>query len=467
MFKLVKKLKSLKWPLKQLNKDNFDDIVNNTVRAKMNLEFLQIKLRDDPHNAILISQEVEAIAVLDFWRLHEAFLSFYTSLLGTYEKVIKVSNSVVKLGKVCSDEHKKLLMSPVADEEIKKDIVRLYNRKSVSPRFLMKVDLKKAYDSVSWEFLEEMLVSLEFPIQFTSLIMECVQTASYSLVLNGDIFGFFHGKKGLRQGDPLSPLLFTISMEYLSRVLGYVTENMGFRYHPLCGKVKLSHLMFADDLLLFNKGDVGSIMVLLRAFSTFSRASGLHMSPTKTNAYFNGVSVGVKEDILLTAEIQEGQLPFKYLGVPITAGRLTKSQGQILMEKITARITSFGSRHLSYSGGRAWTDYVPSGDISWGWKTVCRVRDKFSSCYNHGQWLLDPKGYTVKSGYELLRLKYQAIEWHRIVWNTWAMPKHKFFCWLLAREALQVKAKLFGLGIVPGEDCLLCGCAAEIHLHLF
>ncbi|XP_074299688.1 secreted RxLR effector protein 78-like [Silene latifolia] len=161
----------------------------------------------------------------------------------------------------------------------------MYNRKSVSPRFLLKVDLKKAYDSVSWSFLEEMMIALNFPGQFIGLVMESVRTATYSLVLNGDMFGFFKGKKGLRQGDPLSPLLFTIAMEYLSRVLTYVTDTMKFKYHPLCAPLKLSHLTFADDLLLFSRGDVASIMVLLRDFATFFKASGLLMSPSKTSAY--------------------------------------------------------------------------------------------------------------------------------------------------------------------------------------
>ncbi|XP_074288735.1 uncharacterized protein LOC141613892 [Silene latifolia] len=120
-----------------------------------------------------------------------------------------------------------------------------------------------------------------------------------------------------------------------------------------------------------------------------------------------------------------------------------------------------------YLKGRTWTEYVPSGDVSWGWRTVCRVRDKLSSGYSHGQWLLDVKGYTVKSGYEMLRVKYQAVDWHSIVWKKWAVPKHKFICWLIAREVLQVKAKLFGLGTAADEDCLLCGCAAETHIHLF
>ncbi|XP_074316286.1 uncharacterized protein LOC141652637 [Silene latifolia] len=134
---------------------------------------------------------------------------------------------------------------------ISQDLVRLYTRKSVSPRCMLKVDLRKAYDSIEWKFIHQMLQSLNFPPKFTQWLMNCVITTSYSIVLNGQSHGFFPGKRGLRQGDPLSPLLFTLCMEYLSRLLQVACEYQGFKYHPLCKCLKLSHLMFADDLLLF------------------------------------------------------------------------------------------------------------------------------------------------------------------------------------------------------------------------
>ncbi|XP_074318608.1 secreted RxLR effector protein 78-like [Silene latifolia] len=131
------------------------------------------------------------------------------------------------------------------------DLVKLYGRKSVSPRCLFKIDLQKAYDSVEWSFLFQMLQELNLPDGFIALIKKCVTTATYTLNLNGDSFGLFRGQRGLRQGDPLSPLLFTICMEYLTRLLTYTTSTMKFRFHPLCKSMKLSSLMFANDLLLF------------------------------------------------------------------------------------------------------------------------------------------------------------------------------------------------------------------------
>ncbi|XP_074303607.1 uncharacterized protein LOC141638058 [Silene latifolia] len=350
MYQLVCKLKALKGPLKQLNSANSNDIENNTSRARMNLEYIQEQIRDDPFNPDLIQQELEASSSVrwmekacnDFllqkskatWvdigdnntkyfhsiikgkqvrnkvlriedsagrlcdepaTIQSAFLDFYTSLLGSSDEEIKEVMFSIPVHKAAGpDGYTSAFFRDSWDIVGGTDIIRMYNRKSVSPRVLLKVDLKKAYDSVSWRFLEEMMTTLNFPGQFIGLVMECVKTATYSLMLNGDIFEFFKGEKGLRQGDPLSPLLFTIAMEYLSRVLTYVTDTMKFKYYPLCAPLKLSHLMFTNDLLLFSKGDVSSIMVLLRAFATFSKAYGLLMSPFKTSAYFNGVDAGVK-----------------------------------------------------------------------------------------------------------------------------------------------------------------------------
>ncbi|XP_074302899.1 uncharacterized protein LOC141637234 [Silene latifolia] len=90
-------------------------------------------------------------------------------------------------------------------------------------------------------------------------------------------------------------------------------------------------------------------MVILRSFSTFSHAPGLQMNPSKTNAFFNGVPSDVKHEILQISGVQEGLLSFKYLGVPITCGRMSKMDCSILVEKLITRIRSFGSQKLSYS----------------------------------------------------------------------------------------------------------------------
>lgn len=103
------------------------------------------------------------------------------------------------------------------------DLVRHYGRNSVQPSCMMKLDLQKAYDIVDWRFLREMLEALELPLHLVELIVECVTTPMFSLMINGTMHGFFKSQIGMRQGDPISPLLFVICVEYLSRILIYKT----------------------------------------------------------------------------------------------------------------------------------------------------------------------------------------------------------------------------------------------------
>ncbi|KAL9224822.1 hypothetical protein vseg_000822 [Gypsophila vaccaria] len=227
------------------------------------------------------------------------------------------------------------------------DLVRLYGRSACSPRAILKIDLKKAYDSVEWCFLLDMLTALGFPTKFRELIMVCVTTTSYTLYLNGSHFGYFKGKRGLRQGDPLSPLLFTLCMKYLSRIHLNMRQRPGFRYHPLCKKMQLTHLCFVDDLVMFSRGDQVSITLLLSAFSS---ATGLTMNRTKSHIYFNGVPRDIISHILATSGMSAGQFPFRYLGVPISSKKLFILDCEVLIDKVVARIRSWGARKLSYAG---------------------------------------------------------------------------------------------------------------------
>ena len=86
-------------------------------------------------------------------------------------------------------------------------------------------------------------------------IKACISTVKFSILVNGSLAGFFGSSRGLRQGDPLSPLLFLMVMEVLSRLLKR-TKNGGFLYGFQAGShsyggIHISHLLFADDTILF------------------------------------------------------------------------------------------------------------------------------------------------------------------------------------------------------------------------
>ncbi|XP_074297198.1 uncharacterized protein LOC141627896 [Silene latifolia] len=172
---------------------------------------------------------------------------------------------------------------------------------------------KKAYDYIEWSFVEEMLRALDFPEMMVSLLMQCVTTPSYSIALNGE-------------------------------------KMQNFRFHPLCKRIGLTHLCFADDLILFCKGDRASIELMINAFHFFSKASGLKLNKEKSNFYANGVDEGLLKEVEVTTGMCRGSVPFKYLGVTVSPKRLSIGDCTCLVDNVIDRIKGMGTRHLSYAG---------------------------------------------------------------------------------------------------------------------
>ena len=230
------------------------------------------------------------------------------------------------------------------------ELLRQYCRKRSSPRCLLKVDFKKAFDSVQWDFLESLLCQLGFPAHFVLLVMQCISSASYSVAVNGDIHGFFPGKSGVRQGDPLSPYIFICCMEYFSRMLSLASQQDGFSYHPKCAAQGITHLAFADDVLLLSRGDLSSVSCFLQQLTLFSQTSGLHINPQKSFIFFGGVGSVQKHSILSATGFREGQFPFTYLGVPLSPHRLLASQFTPLLQDLKSSIQGWMGRYLTYAG---------------------------------------------------------------------------------------------------------------------
>ncbi|GJT28157.1 putative RNA-directed DNA polymerase, eukaryota, reverse transcriptase zinc-binding domain protein [Tanacetum coccineum] len=190
------------------------------------------------------------------------------------------------------------------------ELMHNYHLDRGDPRCAFKVDIQKAYDTVDWNFLKAALTGFGFHEKMILWIMECVTTTSFSISLNGSFHGHFKGRRGLRQGDPLSPYLFTIVMEVLTLMLRRrVRDNENFTYHRFCSEMELINLCFADDLFLFSHGDVLSAQCIMDALDEF------------------------KEVI----PFEEGRLPVKYLGVPLVPSRRIYRDCKELIDKVRSR----------------------------------------------------------------------------------------------------------------------------------
>ncbi|XP_019240565.1 PREDICTED: uncharacterized protein LOC109220557 [Nicotiana attenuata] len=128
-----------------------------------------------------------------------------------------------------------------------------------------------------------------------------------------------------------------------------MAENPDFNYNPRCDKLNIIQMGFADDLLLFCRGDVVSTQLLYKQFQQFSMASGLIANQGKSAVYFGGVPEQIQQQIIRLG-FSVGTLPFRYLGVPLGSKRLTIGQCHPILERMVRRVTSWTSKMLSYVG---------------------------------------------------------------------------------------------------------------------
>ena len=128
----------------------------------------------------------------------------------------------------------------------------------------IKVDLEKAYDRVSWEFIREVLMEINLDINLPELIMKCITTTTLNVLWNGNRTGEFCPARGVRQGDPLSPYVFILCMDKLSHIISDTVEKK--LWNPMrvgTNGPAISHLMFADDLLLLGEASMDQIDTIL------------------------------------------------------------------------------------------------------------------------------------------------------------------------------------------------------------
>ncbi|KAI9200109.1 hypothetical protein LWI28_002908 [Acer negundo] len=227
------------------------------------------------------------------------------------------------------------------------ELIRNYHTNIGCPRLALKVDFKKAFDMVDWGFLLETLAAFPFPPRVIKWI-KALTTPKFSISLNGELVGFFSGKRGLRQG---SPYLFVIAMEVLSKILSKrIADSHSFKFHSKCDKIKLSHLCFADDLIMLCHGSPSSAHVLKAAIDEFSLLSGLLANHAKSNIFTSGLSSTTNQQLINLFGYTVGSLPIRYLGIPIISTKLCLRDCSSLVDKVSGRLYSWLNCGLSYAG---------------------------------------------------------------------------------------------------------------------
>lgn len=215
----------------------------------------------------------------------------------------------------------------------------------------LKLDVSKAYDRVEWPFLEQIMLRMGFSRRWVDLIMNCITTASFSVIVNGVAKGLFYLQRGLRQGCPLSPYLFIMCAEAFSNLIRQ-TEHQKLIHGLNFGKdLSISHLMFADDSLIFARAMTDECRNLKRVFECYERASGQIFNMEKSSMFFSSntkpAHVAAIKHIFQLNVVSKHE---KYLGLPSMIGKRTKGFFNEKKLRVLSKISGWQQNFFSCGG---------------------------------------------------------------------------------------------------------------------
>ncbi|RYR24105.1 hypothetical protein Ahy_B02g057597 isoform A [Arachis hypogaea] len=278
----------------------------------------------------------------------------------------------------------------------------------------IKIDFEKAYDRINWNFIQQRLIEFGIPNKLSSIIMEGVRSVNYNVLWNGNKTETFYPTRGIRQGDPLSPYLFVICMDKLSQYIEQGVDE-GF-WSPFIFRkngINLSHLMFADDLLLFAEATNEQIENITETMEAFCKVTNLKINTAKSSIVFSkNTDPTTRRNILSQTEFRESKTLGKYLGAMLNNKRKGKENFKTMLERVQGKLKGWKSKCLSIAGRITLAQSVISPSVNFDMqhgkvpKAVCNEIEKLQRNFVWGDT-------DNKRGL------------HAVNWKTLCLPKHE------------------------------------------
>ena len=209
--------------------------------------------------------------------------------------------------------------------------------------FALKSDLSKAYDRIEWNFIYKILSSMGFPQNWLIPVMNCISSLRYAVLFNGFHGPFKHQARGIRQGDPLSPFIFILIQESLSRFLNLADlrkEFQGVKMNSQCSSI--THLAFADDMIFFGKATPHNAEFLASTLKKFLVSSGHVINVEKSEIMFSRkLDSSIKFPIKNHLGYPEVSSFVNYLGLPLKIGRNKNQIFNYIISGIQKRVNSW------------------------------------------------------------------------------------------------------------------------------
>ncbi|KAL0461952.1 UNVERIFIED_CONTAM: hypothetical protein Slati_0082800 [Sesamum latifolium] len=139
-------------------------------------------------------------------------------------------------------------------------------------------------------------------------------------------------------------------MDFFSRMIKRKTSNSEFNFHPKCEKLKITHILFADDLMLFSRGDLRSVNILMECLQEFRDISGLAVNTSKSCIFTAGIVNNELDGIHARTEFTRREMPVRYSGISLAAQHLSITDYLPLVDRIANYISKWTAQSLSFAG---------------------------------------------------------------------------------------------------------------------
>jgi hypothetical protein len=273
----------------------------------------------------------------------------------------------------------------------------------------LKIDMEKAFDKMEWNLILVIMQKLGFHANWILWIKACISSSSFSILLNGSPYGLFSPERGLRQGDPLSPFLFILGSEVLSRLL-LKEERIGnlkgmkiARNSPA-----INHLLFADDLLIFGKASLLEASSIKTCLDKYCSWSGQSVNADKSSIRFSkNTNHTTSSNILHILPFNPNSTSSIYLGLPILIAGSKGVAFQSIIDSIQLKMEGWRAKTLSQAGRLVLIKAVATAVPSYAMSTFllpkgfCRKLDKVFKNFRWGFPPQKARNLSLKSWHSL------------------------------------------------------------------